>query len=56
MLRAENFEAPSRSQAAAGVTYGPSCRGSGGPIHVQYDPAVYVLTLDSADRQDPNNP
>jgi len=42
MKRAENFQAPSSSQAAAGVTYNPSCHASNGPIGVQYDPNSYV--------------
>jgi len=40
MLRAENFDAPSSSQAAAGVTYNPSCHASNGPITVQFDPSA----------------
>jgi hypothetical protein len=42
MKRAENFQAPSSSQAAAGVTYNPSCHAANGPIGVQYDPNSYV--------------
>jgi hypothetical protein len=40
MLRAENFEAPSSAQAAAGITYRPSCHASNGPINIQFDPSV----------------
>jgi len=43
MKRAENFQAPSSSQAAAGVTYNPSCHAANGPIGIQYDPNSYVL-------------
>lgn len=42
MKRAENFQAPSSSQAAAGVTYNPSCHAANGPIGIQYDPNSYV--------------
>ena len=42
MKRAENFRAPSSSQAAAGVTYNPSCHAANGPIGIQYDPNSYV--------------
>lgn len=38
MKKAENFQAPSASQAAAGVTYNPSCHAANGPIGIQYDP------------------
>ena len=44
MRRAENFQAPSSSQAAAGVTYNPSCHASNGPIGIQYDPNSYVYS------------
>ena len=48
MKRAENFQAPSSSQAAAGVTYNPSCHAANGPIGIQYDPNSYVfLTFSS---------
>jgi hypothetical protein len=45
MKRAENFQAPSSSQAAAGVTYNPSCHAANGPIGIQYDPNSYVFSI-----------
>lgn len=46
MLKAENFKAPSASQAAAGVTYNGGCHGQGGPLGVQYDPSAMPSTLE----------
>ncbi|RSH94240.1 hypothetical protein EHS25_004043 [Saitozyma podzolica] len=46
MLRAENFEAPSSAQAAAGITYRPSCHASNGPINIQFDPSVLPANLE----------
>jgi hypothetical protein len=43
MLRAENFQKPTSSQYAAGITYDPSCHSSGGPVNIQFDPSACVV-------------
>lgn len=51
MKRAEGFSAPTSSQAAAGITYNPSCHGTSGPIAVRYDPNASPQALERAFNQ-----